>query len=140
MNTAAIDVRSYSLKERSFAVFAILIFVVLSLFALDYLKRHFADSAQAQRIKATLNPISKKLETAQKTGDKDATLSLLQTTTNIINEFNNLDEASKNTINSSPIHYCFVAALNLSEGISQVYETGHWLNKEQYQNAISACK
>jgi len=123
------------------AFFCVLIFAML--FGLQVVGNYIEsqlDSPRARAIKAALNPLAKQLDSAQKVSDRQAVITLLDPTTKIINEYNDLDAAKRAEINNSPLRYCVLASFNLANGISEVLNTGHWVSKDKYQNALDMCK
>lgn len=106
----------------------------------DYGKDLILGSPRSRTIKAALKPLAEKLETAQKVGDKQAVIALLDPTTKIINEYNDLDAAKRAEINNSPLRYCVLASFNLADGISEVLNSGYWITKDKYQNALDMCR
>src|SRR3990167_8043432 len=68
----------------------------------DYGKDLIFGSPRSRVIKAAIKPLAENLESAQKVGDKQAVIALLDPTTKIINEYNDLDAAKRAEINNSP--------------------------------------
>ncbi len=106
----------------------------------DYGKGLILGSDRARAIKGKLNPLAERLENAQKVGDRQAVIALMDPVTKIVNDYNELDDAKRAEINNSPLRYCVLAALHLSTGINEVLESGRWLKKDQFQSALDMCK
>lgn len=101
---------------------------------------HFSDSSQAKMIKSQLRPIAERLDTAQKTGDRPTVLALYEPMTKTLNDFAELSESTKAEINAKPLRYCYLAAVNLSNGLSEVMQTGQWLTRTKYTAALDMCE
>lgn len=114
--------------------------VVVGIGGVEFAKSAFLGGSEAQAYKAKLQPLAEQLERAQKTGDVQAAVALLDPTTKIVNYFNDLDDAKKTEINQKPLHYCILAAINLSGGVVEVVQTGAWTSKSQYEAAMDICK
>lgn len=95
---------------------------------------------EAQAYEDALGPIAEQLDIAQMTGDSTGAVALIDPITQVMNRFNRMPEGDRNKINQSQTRYCVVAAINLSDGISQVIETGRWINRDQYLSALSLCE
>lgn len=111
-----------------------------SIHLIDYGKDFILGSPRSRTIKATIKPLADQLERAQKVGDKQAVIALLDPTLKILNEYNELDAAKRTEINNTPLRYCVLASFNLADGISEVINTGSWVTKDKYQNALDMCK
>lgn len=126
---------------KQIAMFCALIFALL--FGLqvagNYIESQL-DSPRARTVKTALNLLAEQLESAQKVGDKQAVIALLDPTTKIVNEYNTLDAAKRAEVNNSPLRYCLLAAINLSDGVSEVINSGYWTSKDKYQNALDMCR
>ncbi|WP_416242769.1 hypothetical protein ACLSSQ_11710 [Azospira sp. APE16] len=99
-----------------------------------------AGSPQARKLKAKIEPLAVQLEHAQKVGDRQAVTALYEPVTKIVNDYNALDDAKRNEVNNSPLRYCLLASMHLGDGVGEVLKSGHWLKKDQFQNALDACK
>lgn len=108
--------------------------------AIDYAKGLILGSERARAIKNQLKPLAERLENAQKTGDRQTAIALFEPVTKIMNDYNALDDAKRAEINNSALRYCVLASVNLSSGINEVIESGNWLKKEQFKNALDMCK
>lgn len=107
---------------------------------LDYGKDLILGSPRSRSIKAVIEPIAEKLDSAQKVGDKQSVIALLEPATKILNKYNDLDPAKRAEINNSPLRFCVLASFNLADGISEVLNIGYWVSRDQYQNALNMCK
>lgn len=128
-------------RWQQIALFVFLFFTLMV--ALDWVKEAYKNSQGSPRsraIKEALYPLAERLELAQKIGDRQAVLALFEPTTKIVNEYNTLDAAKRAEVNNSPLRYCLLAAINLSDGVSEVINSGYWTSKDKYQNALDMCR
>lgn len=128
-----------TLTNKIVAGLAIAVGVFITLFLINIFESKFSDSEPAKVIKTQLTDYATKLESAQKVGDSAAAIELLNPTTNLLNEYNNMSEVKKEKIQNSDLRYCHLALINLSDGIVEVSKGGYWLKKEQFDNALNMC-
>lgn len=114
--------------------------LLLGMGALEYIKSALSGSAEAKTYKAQMKPLALQLEKAQQLGDKPTTLALAGATTNIVNDYNRLDDDKKAAINNSALRYCVLAAVHLSSGPIEVLQTGSWVTKSKYEAAFEECR
>ena len=125
-------------RWQQWLIFFIIFFIVI--FAQDYIREKFRGSDEANRIKDMLKPMAKQLETAEKTGDVHTVILLFKPTSDLLNTYNQLSKKEINAINNSSLRYCVLAAVYLSRGTGEVYNSGYWISKDQYKNAFELCK
>lgn len=125
-------------RWKQFTCFVVVILVGMT--ALEYIKSGLNGSTEARNYKAKMEPLAAQLVKAQKMGDKPTALTLAESTTNIVNDFNRSDEAKKTAIDNSALRYCVLAAVHLSSGSIEVLQTGDWASKSKYEAALAECK
>lgn len=126
-------------KQLTVFFFAVIAFLGASDLIRHVVQNYFG-SPQVRKIKGQIEPLAEQLEKAQKVGDKQVVVTLLDPTTKIVEDYNDLDEASQAKINQTALRYCVLAATHLSAGVVEVLQTGYWISKSQYEAAIDACK
>ncbi|MGV3581888.1 MAG: hypothetical protein ACO1N8_06250 [Methylophilus sp.] len=97
------------------------------------------DSKTAKRVKNHLTDMSDSLLIAEKTGDKAMALEVVNATTKVLDEFNNLPADSQNRVLTSHLRYCHLASINLADGALAIYQGGYWLQKDRFFNALDMC-
>lgn len=127
-------------QQRFIAVVLLCGVVGGGLAALDYAKGMRAGSDDAQLIKQELAPIADQLDRAQKLGDRAAVEALLDPILKVTSRYNDLPAAQLEAVERSSLRYCVLAARHLAGGVSDVYQTGSWPEKSQYEAALDACK
>lgn len=125
-------------KWKQIAVFFLALCAAMA--ALEHIKNLWIGSPEARTYKSKIEPLAEQLMRAQKMGDKPTALALAEPTLKIVNEFNALDDSQKAEINKSPLRYCVLAAVHLTSGPIEVFQTGDWVSKSKYQAALNECK
>ena len=128
-------------KWKQIAVFFLAVTTLMAAFGwiAQAVESHLG-SPQARKIKAQIEPLAEQLEKAQKVGDKQTVIALLDPTTKIVRDYNDLGEDRKSEINQTPLRYCALAATHLSSGVVEVAQIGYWESKSKYEAALDACK
>lgn len=111
------------------------IFTLLGLILIDAAKSNFMDSKEARSIKKQLDNISNQLDKASKLGDKVAAVSLIDQVLPILQSLNERPD-----ILQSPLRGCQLAAAHLVDGIQSILGGSYWINRDRYENSLSACK
>ena len=117
-----------------------IVLVVAAVLAKDYITEAIRGSDESVKMKKVLVPLAEQLEVAEKTGDRQSVIALFKPTTDVLNAYNQLPQEKIDKINQSSLRYCVLAAVHLSQGTREVYDTGYWASRTQYQNALDMCK
>lgn len=120
----------------------IILFVVVIFAALWGLQllRGGSDSPEAKAYKDRLTPIASALAKAERSGDRATVIALMDPSTKIVEERNDLSGPEKEALNKTSLRYCAIAAVQLLNGVIEVHESGSWTSKSRYKNALAECK
>lgn len=120
-----------------------LLFIAMGLaglLAVEQGKEFFSDSPRAKLIKKQIRPIAEQLDQSAKVGRVMDAANISDQISDVLHQYNSMAEEGRAAVNNSPLKYCLIAVLNLSDGMDEISRYKTWVNRDKYLAALNQCK